>query len=165
MASSKKQTRKAERKAAARQISSAAANQQQGGVIPAKVALQPTLPDTMMNLDGSEYQLVFQNYNNDDCELHKLDKADAKALVKKFAAITSFNSTSIKSTNLVRDKVEPTGAYESLYKGLEPDIELREIKFHETGRIMAYFIDNHMYAERAASYCCVVAVLTKHRST
>jgi hypothetical protein len=164
MVSSKAQKRKAKR-AAKHSIDQSVAEQKADGSIPASVAVQPSLPDNMSSLDGSEYQLIFQNYNNKECELHNLTAADAKALVGKFATITKFNSTTIKSSNLIRDKIEPTGDYKSLYAGLEQDIELREIKFHNTGRIVAYLIDNHMYGEHASNYCCIVAVLTHHRNT
>lgn len=162
MGSSKDQKRKADR-AAQRKIDQSVAEQKTDGLIPASVAIQPSLPDTMASMDGSEYQLIFLNYNNKECELHKLDKDDAKALIKKFATITSLNSMTIKRSSLIRDKIEPTGAYKSLYVGLEQDVELREIKFHDTGRIIVYLIDNHMYGEHASSYCCVVAVLKQHR--
>lgn len=161
--SSKK--RKAERKAQ-RRLSQQLAEINEAGQIPLSVATEPKLPDTLSYLDGNNYQLIFERYNHKDCEIPDLDNKDAKALVGKFNEITRVNNRSIAGTNLVKHKVKNEGDYTSLFKGLEDDIELYEVQYAGTGRIICYFINQYPHNnETTSNYCCVIAILKKHRRT
>lgn len=133
--------------------------------IPAGVALKPSLPETLSYLDGTNYQLIFERYNHKESELHNLDAKDFKAFIEKLNTITKQNSRTISSTTLIRDKLNNSGDYASLYNGLEDDIELIEIQYKDTGRIICYFINEYYHSETPCSYCCIVAVLKRHRRT
>lgn len=134
--------------------------------IPASVAQSPQLPDSLTFLTGSNYQLIFKRYNHQEDELAQLDGSMAKALINKLSMITEFDSNTIKQSNLIRDKVEHSGAYASLYDGLEPDVELVEIKFGETGRIFCYLVDNRSHQDgKNSNYCCIIAIKTRHLPT
>lgn len=131
--------------------------------IPANVARSPSLPDY---LDGKNYQLIFEEYNHRECEIPSLDNKSTKALIGKLNEITRVNSRSIASTTLIRDRVIDSGDYASLFRNLEADIDLFEIKYAGSGRIICYFIDEWTHSDKTVSnYCCIVAILRQHRRT
>jgi hypothetical protein len=89
---------------------------------------------------------------------------DVKALIGKFNEVTRVNNRSIAGTNLLRHKIKNEGDYVSLFKGLEDDIELYEVQYAGEGRIMCYFINQYPHSnETTSNYCCIIAVLKKHR--
>jgi len=158
---SKKRKRKAERK-----LNAKLAHVEQVGQIPSSVAVKDTLPDTLSYLDGNNYQLIFERYNSKDCEIYAVDAKSSKLLIAKFNEITRVNSRTIAETSLKRGKVYNNGNYASLFKGLEDDIELVEVKYAGEGRIICYFIDEYPHStDNISNYCCVVAILRKHRET
>jgi hypothetical protein len=162
---SKKRKRKAKREEQ-RKLNKQVALLPENGEIPSSVATAPTLPDTLSYLDGRNYQLIFERYNHEECEIPQLDKTTAKALINKLNEITRVNNSSISSTHLLRHKVINQNDYSSLFSKLEDDVELYEVKYANTGRIMCYFINEHPHEDETKSnYCCIIAVLIRHRAT
>lgn len=157
--------RKAERKAQ-RRLNKHVAQLQDAGQIPPSVAAEPSLPDTLSYLDGNNYQLIFERYNHKECELPSLDEKGVRALIGKFNEVTRVNNSTIAGTNLLRHKIKNEGDYASLFNGLEDDIELYEVQYAGEGRIMCYFINQYPHNnETISNYCCIIAVLKKHRRT
>ena len=160
--SSKNRDRKTERKKHKLQVQIA---QQNEGRIPSSVAVEVSLPEELSHQDGKNYQLIFEKYNHKECEIPSLDDKSAKALINKLNEITRQNSHSIAGTKLVRDKVNNAGKYASLFNDLEDDVHLREIKYRQDGRIICYFVNQHPHSNGVTSnYCCIVAILVKHRN-
>lgn len=157
-----KKRRKSERQAQQRLERMAAQEQPSGSQLPASVAQENSLPDTLNFLDGSNYQLIFERYNHGQSGLHDLDSAAAKAMITKLSMITKFNSKTIGGSHLIRDSVINAGSYAPLYEGLEDDIDLKEIQFAGTGRIFCYFVNNYTRNGHVCNYCCVIAIKRQH---
>ncbi len=157
--------RKSDRKAQ-RKLNQQVAELQEIGQIPSSVATEPSLPDTLSYLDGNNYQLIFERYNHKECELPSLDEKGVKALIGKFNEVTRVNNRTIAGTSLLKHKIKNGGDYASLFKGLEDDIELYEVKYAGEGRIMCYFINQYPHNDETTSnYCCIITILKKHRRT
>jgi len=132
---------------------------QQPSKLPLVVAESPHIPEY---LDGLNYQLIFEAYKHNQCELHLLDPTAAKALIDKLSKITRYNGKSIASSGLIRDSIENTGSYSPLYSGLPADIEIKEIQYSGTGRIFCYFVNEYPQGDKFCNYCCIVAIKRKH---
>lgn len=123
----------------------------------------PQLPEF---LDGNNYQLIFSEYNHNQCELRLLDKKSAKKLIEKLSEITRYNKNSIAGSNIIRDDINNSGVYKPLFSGLQEDIEMKEIEFANNGRIFCYLVNNYSHGDsRSNNYCCIIAVKTNHMET
>ena len=92
--------------------------------------------------------------------------------MNKLNEITRVNNRSIASTHLLRDKIKGVGDYAALYDGLQEEIELYEIKYAHTGRIICYFKDEYRHnsnqetdSDITSNYCCIIAILEQHKKT
>lgn len=157
---SKKQKRQVERKA--KRLQWELARVERSTQLPSEVAESSQLPEF---LDGLNYQLIFESYKHNLCELHLLDQTSSKALIKKLSLITRYNSKSIAGSGLVKDKIENAGNYSPLYSGLPADIELKEVPYSGTGRIFCYFVNEYPQSEKFCNYCCIVAIKRQHTRT
>lgn len=113
-------------------------------------------PQIDMELDNSFsdcYKLIFEHYNNNVCDVHKItNKADSKHVFTTLNKITKYGPAN--KNKLVRDSVKRDGQYLTLYDGLEDDVTLEEVEFgNDGGRIFCYFVN---------SFCCVIAIRLNH---
>ena len=161
----KKQKRKAERKAQRKLDKLEEGSLDTGQKIPRSTATALSLPDDLSHLDGQNYQLIFDHYNHKACELSRLDKKTAKLLVNKLNRITKTNNPAT-ITALFKSSIHDSGDYTDLYEGLEKSIELSEIQYGDEGRIICYCFHGYLHKNKTKSnYCCIVAILVKHRRT
>ncbi len=131
-------------------------------ILPPEVAQSPKLPDSLNFLDGSNYQLIFERYNHNQCGIHNLSGEEPKHLIQKLSRITKLNHKTLLPSGIIKDKVEKTGSYAPLFDGLEDDIELKEISFTKPGRIFCYFLTQQKSENVVNNYCCVIAITPQH---
>lgn len=123
------------------------------GLISPAVAINENIPDSG-DLLSDKVVLTFKDYKDGECEMHKLsDKKDAKSLMFKLKRLSSICLKELPSSRMIKDKIENTGNYSSLYRDLPPDVEIQEIEYGKTGRIFGYLVER---------YFCVVAIKVKH---
>lgn len=117
-------------------------------LIPLNATLVRTLGE---HARENNYRLNFKYYNHSQCELNTV--TNFKSLIDKFNYMTISNFVTFRS----RGRVNNSGDYSSLYRGLPDDADLEEIECGASpGRIMFF---------RIVNYICLVAVLTAHRRT
>ena len=130
--------------------------------LPQSVATNSLLPEF---LDGSNYQLIFAQYNHKLCEISDLIPKEVEALIKKLSRITEFNKNTIAGSGIVRSNIARDGQYKKFFSGLEDDIELKEAQFFGDSRIFFYLVNNQPHGDSYGNYCCIVAVTRKHVET
>lgn len=113
--------------------------------IPPTVAINSRLTDFYKQ---ENYMLNFFHYNHNQCELKLVQ--DFKPLIGKFNYVIQTNPFNLN----IRSPVYNSGHYTSLFSGLPPDVDLEEMKFADTGRVIFFRIKNHF---------CIVSVLARHR--
>lgn len=155
--SKKKQQRKAQKRL------DASVAELPKGQIPAAVATQPNIPEINNYQSADNYRLIFDVYNHNVCEIDKLNSSLAKAYINKLAMLAKFSPRTLPSSTLVRDKIENNGKYKDLFSGLNEDIDLVEVKYAATGRIVCFFLNEIMKDEQQCNYCCIVTILAQHR--
>jgi len=120
-------------------------------LIPGRVTINPKIREREEILD--HYDLVFYDYNQNECELHDISQAQAKALINKFNLINDTTPHTIATSGLVKDNIDNSGPYSCLYRNLPPDIELKESNLPNGGRVFFYLI---------SKYFCVVSIKARH---
>jgi len=111
------------------------------GIIPPRVALSEEIKDYQ------EYKIVlsFEFYNQNRCEIDKLQKSSAKKLTSELKKVSETAVKHLKSQNVSRiacKSVFRSGNYSSLFSDLSKDIELLEIDYTKSGRIFGYLLKN-----------------------
>lgn len=100
------------------------------------------------------FKIIFAKYNFKCCELNRLtDSRDTKNLIELFNRITTCNHKLLPSSGIIRDNVNRSQQYMSLFETIPPDAELKESKFSQEGRLFFYIYKN---------YFCVVSIKAKH---
>jgi len=124
-------------------------------LIDSRVAINPSIIEKLD--DTTRLQIIFDDYNNDECELSQINPSQAKSLVKKLQEVTDCSLAKIPTSGLIRDNVSNTGKYKGLYSKLSsPDIELKEGSLAGPGRIFFHIVER---------FFCVVAIKAKHINT
>jgi len=87
----------------------------------------------------------FGKYNQSQCEIHKLEKREAKKLTRELAKI---NRTKTKHL-LCQDKsgiackqIYNSGDYTLLFQNLPKDVKLLQIDYSDSGRIFGYLSES-----------------------
>lgn len=126
-------------------------------IIPPSVATNSQIDEILQQHANEEnFRMIFSSYNHNKCELHQLQKQSrSKALISLLNRITLTNSKDIAGTGIVRDNINCSGEYASLFNTIPPDVELKEAGFSGEGRLYFYTIRN---------FFCVVAIQCKHRN-
>lgn len=119
------------------------------------VAVNSSIPDTD-ELSEKKIVIIFENYNQSECELARLDETSAKALTHKLQHLTSIKVKELPSSGLIRDDISDDGDYHNLYKNLEPDITLKEIKFAGDSRFFGFF---------KGEYFSLITIWVNHANT
>lgn len=120
------------------------------------------LPPTVATLSGKveepgqkKFVLKFDELNGNCCNFSQIDQAKARGIIEKFKQITQATPNSLGQTRLIRDSVNNTGQYQSLFTNLSPDVnKLQEIEISGGGRIFSYMRENYFY---------IVSIETHHR--
>ena len=97
--------------------------------------------------------IVFENYNQTQCELCKLNEISARALTSKLKHLTSITVKDLSDSRLIKSDVHDDGDYSGLYNNLEQDITLKEIQFADEGRFFG-FLKNEFFS--------LIAIWVKH---
>lgn len=101
--------------------------------IPADAAINPLIKEKLD--DSDHFILIFDDYNDNECQLKDLDRSLARSLIRKFKTITACNPEKLPSSNLIKSNIHRDGQYNSLYSNLSPDIELQETELSDKGRV------------------------------
>lgn len=122
--------------------------------IPKQVAKTPDddseLPQTVAEIpqdveapEANPYVISFAKYNEKMCELAQLNNNKAKRAIETLKTIgTKVRSTADYQRHSVdRIPVRCEGEYKKLFKGLEDDIELKEIKLQQSARVFYFDIE------------------------
>jgi hypothetical protein len=112
------------------------------GDIPATVAVSPSVRD----FDNKKVVLSFEPYKQSQCEIHKLEKSEAKRLTNELKKITTTLSKHFRHQSASRIACKPinrSGQYATLFQDLPPDIEeILEIDYTSAGRIFGFLTHN-----------------------
>lgn len=101
------------------------------------------MPQEVEAPEANPYVISFAKYNDKMCELAQLGNNKAKRVIENMKTI----GTKIRSTadyqrhNVDRIPVRCEGEYKRLFKGLEDDIELKEIKLQQSARVFYFDIE------------------------
>ncbi len=119
----------------------------------------PEQVTTIANQDGVEseparFVICFDHLNNRECKFDGFNAGKASGLVHNLKRITDCEIRSKGA--LIRDKLERTTTYESLYNGLTPDVDLFEIAFSGDGRIFFFHVAEKLH---------IVSIEDTHRNT
>ncbi|MFH1745021.1 MAG: hypothetical protein ABH881_02540 [bacterium] len=115
-------------------------------------AINNNIPETDEK-ENKKIVIVFKNYNQNQCEICKLDDVLAKALTSKLKHLTNITLKELPRSGLIRDDIQENGEYTPLFNNLEKDIALKEIKFSNESRFFGFF---------AEEYFSLVAIWVKH---
>ncbi|TRZ78474.1 hypothetical protein D4R87_00600 [bacterium] len=151
---SKNKNRKAERKSKSKDwhINIEAGKFERTKQIDQSVAIRAEVPDYEDKLKEN-FLFSFAHYKIGQCGLKDLYGKDSKQLIEKLRRINETTIRELPSSKLIHDNVKKGGNYKSLFDGLSPDVEIREIRFSDSGRIFAYFVER---------YVCIVAIKPNH---
>lgn len=118
------------------------------------------LPEKQDDPEGSPYVISFAKYNDKMCEIGELRKNKARRAMQTLKTIGTkvYSNADFNKNAIIALPVYPSGEYKKLYSGLEQDIELKEIKLQDTGRIFYFSIES-----RRTFY--VVAITESHFET
>jgi len=106
------------------------------------------------DIEDAKTRFAFTQYNEKVCELKDLDKKKAKALTSKLRLCSSIGLGDFKRS-YQRDKIEKAGSYLRLYTDLSDDIELFEMEYGQTGRVVYFYLTQSSTIE-------IVSILKKH---
>lgn len=125
--------------------------------IPQRVA---TAPQELEAPEASPYVISFAKYNENMCEISELNSNKARKAVETLKIIgTKIRSRADFQKQFIDQiPVRRGGEYKKLYRGLENDIDLKEIKLQQDARIFYFDIES----ERTF---CVVAITQNHLET
>jgi len=112
------------------------------GLIDPSQAINENIPE-IDEQEEKKIVVVFKNYNQDECELSKLDEPLAKALTSKLKYLTSITLKQLPSSGLIRGDVDESGPYKVLYNNIGQDVRVKEIKFSNESRIFGFLVDEY----------------------
>ncbi len=101
------------------------------------------IPQDVEAPEANPYVISFAKYNEKMCELTQLNNNKAKRAIETLKTIgTKVRSTADYQRHSVdRIPVRCEGEYKKLFKGLEDDIELKEIKLQQSARVFYFDIE------------------------
>lgn len=122
--------------------------------IVAEITQEQAAPET------TPYVISFARYNEKMCEISLLSGNKGKKVVEILKAIgtKACSESDFRKYNVDRLPVRNDGDYKRLYNGLKDDIDLKEIKLQQDGRIFYFDIE----PERTLY---VVAITENHLET
>lgn len=123
-------------------------------LIPADAAINPLIQEKLD--DSDHFILIFDDYNDNECQLKDLDRSLARSLIRKFRTITACNPEKLPSSNLIKSNIHRDGNYKSLYSKLSSDIELHETELSDKGRLFFHIVRR---------FFCIVAIKARHIET
>ena len=106
------------------------------------------ISDEIKEYENKEVVFSFSPYNQNQCEIHTLQKPDAKKLTKELKNISKtllrhFKNQGSGGSNIACKPIHNSGSYTVLFESLPPDIdEILEIDYSGSGRIFGFLIDN-----------------------
>lgn len=113
--------------------------------LPASVALS-----ALEEID-EKITVTFRDYKPSICQLHDLKKPSSKSLMRQLKILTDIFPAEFGS--IIKGKVRNTGHYKALFRNLQKDVTMVEIKYAGTGRIFGHLVTD---------YFCVVAIRLQH---
>ena len=111
------------------------------GPIPRKAAISSDIRD----FEQKRIVFTFKYYNHAQCEIHGLEKQDAKKLIMEFRKVNDVSVSNFQSNRagIKCKKVFKSGNYVPLFNNLPVDVDaLFEINYTDTGRIFGYLAEN-----------------------
>lgn len=101
------------------------------------------IPQEIEAPEANPYVISFAKYNEKMCELSQLGNNKAKKAIETLKTVgTKIRSTADYQRHSVdRIPVRCEGEYKKLFKGLEDDIELKEIKLQQSARVFYFDIE------------------------
>jgi len=111
-----------------------------GSMIPQSVI---EIPQEQEAPEARPYVISFVKYNERECEISLLTSNKAKKAIETFKKIgTKICSTAdFQRHSVDRYPVDFKGEYKKLFNGLDPSIELKEIKLQQDARIFYFDIE------------------------
>jgi hypothetical protein len=104
--------------------------------------------DNIKEYENKEIVFSFGPYNQNQCELHTIQKPEAKKLTKELKAISKtllkhFRNQGSGGSNIACKPIHNSGNYSVLFESLPPDIdEIMQIDYSSAGRIFGFLINN-----------------------
>jgi hypothetical protein len=119
------------------------------GSIPEAVAINPVTEESAC------FMLDFSFLNENECNYTQINQAQAARIVQVFKQITIINHNELAQTSIIRDTVNRSPEYVSLFNRLPDDVtSLQEIPISHAGRIFCFYDPSRFY---------IVSVETNHR--
>ncbi len=121
--------------------------------------ISPTvaISDALKDYENRRVVFSFEIYNNNQCEIYKLDNIEAKKLTKELKKISKIPTKHFRHQHISCIACKPisnSGNYSVLFDGIQEDIEMLEVDYSGAGRIFGYVVNNIFN---------IVAIGKKHR--
>ncbi len=109
--------------------------------------ISPTVAvsDALKDYENKRVVFSFEIYNNNQCEIAKLDKTEAKKLTKELKKISTTLTKHFghQSTSGIACKpISNSGNYSVLFDGIPEDTEMLEVDYSGAGRVFGYVVNN-----------------------
>jgi hypothetical protein len=111
----------------------------------------------LRDYENKKVLFTFKEYIHSQCEIHNLQKQESKNLTETLKKINHTEARDLRQgqvSGITCKSIINAGDYASLFSGLTKDIDLLEIYYSGTGRIIGYLTENIFY---------ITSVLKKHR--
>ena len=101
------------------------------------------LPQKTEAPEAVPYVISFVKYNESMCEISELNSNKARKAVETFKKIGTkiCSEADFQKHSVDRIPIRCEGEYKKLYRGLSPDIDLKEIKLQQDARIFYFDIE------------------------
>lgn len=110
-----------------------------------KITPTVAVSEALKDYENKRVVFSFEIYNNNQCELAKLDKTEAKKLTKELKKISTTLTKHFRhqSTSGIACKlINNSGNYSVLFDGIPEDTEMLEVDYSGAGRVFGYVVNN-----------------------
>ena len=122
-----------------------------------KISPEVAVSDEIEDYENKKVVFSFEVYNQNQCEISRLSKSEAKKLTKELKKISLVRTKHLKSqqvSGVACKSISNSGNYSVLFTDLPPDTEMLEIDYTSAGRIFGHLTHNIFN---------IVAVNKRHR--
>ena len=110
-----------------------------------KISPIVAVSDALKDYENKKIVFSFEIYNSNQCEIAKLDKAEAKKLTRELKRISLTLTKHFRhqdSSGIACKSVSNSGNYAVLFTDIPEDVDLLEVDFSGPGRVFGYLINN-----------------------
>lgn len=110
-----------------------------------KISQVVAVSDALKDFENERVTFSFEPYNSNQCELSKIDKAEAKKLAKELRKISTTLTKHFRHqhvSSIACKSLSNSGNYSVLFDGLPEDTELLEVDYSGAGRIFGFMVES-----------------------